>query len=120
MALVTGAAMGIGKGIALRLAYDGLDVAVNDIEANGDELDGVAGEIRAKGWRSVAVAAGVSEPDEVQSIVRRVAEELGTASLLRPERSELPRGRAFLSDRSPSAWVDGRRRPALSAGERTG
>ncbi len=42
VALVTGAARGIGKGIALRLADDGLDVVVNDIEANGDELDGVA------------------------------------------------------------------------------
>ena len=62
MALVTGAARGIGMGIALRLAYD--------------ELDGVAGEIRDKGRGTVAISADVSEPDEVQSMVRRVADEL--------------------------------------------
>ena len=39
VALVTGAARGIGRGIALRLAADGLDVALNDIGANADQLD---------------------------------------------------------------------------------
>ena len=77
VALVTGAARGIGRGIALRLADDGLDVAVNDIEANGDEFDSVAGEIRGKGRRTAAITADVSEPNEVQSMVRRVADELG-------------------------------------------
>jgi meso-butanediol dehydrogenase / (S,S)-butanediol dehydrogenase / diacetyl reductase len=42
IALVTGAARGIGRGIALRLAADGLNVAVNDIGANADQLEGVA------------------------------------------------------------------------------
>ena len=82
VALVTGAARGIGKGIALRLADDGLDVAVNDIEANGDELDGVAEEIRDKGRRTVAITADVSEPDEVQGMVRRVADELGQLDVM--------------------------------------
>jgi NAD(P)-dependent dehydrogenase (short-subunit alcohol dehydrogenase family) len=60
----------------LRLADDGLDVAVNDIEANGDELDGVAEELRGKGRRTAAITADVSEPKEVQSMVRRVADRL--------------------------------------------
>lgn len=46
IALVTGAARGIGRGIALRLASDGLDVAVNDIQDNSDQLEEVAEEIR--------------------------------------------------------------------------
>ena len=50
----------------MRLADDGLDG-----EANGDELDGVAGKIRDKGRRVVAITAGVPKPDEVQSMARR-------------------------------------------------
>jgi meso-butanediol dehydrogenase / (S,S)-butanediol dehydrogenase / diacetyl reductase len=82
VALVTGAARGIGMGIALRLADDGLDVAVNDIEANGDELDGVGEVIRGKGRHTAAITADVSEPDEVQSMVRRVADELGQLDVM--------------------------------------
>ena len=82
VALVTGAARGIGKGIALRLAADGLDVAVNDIEANSGELDGVAEEIRNAGRRAATVVADVSQPDEVEGIVGRVAEELGRLDVM--------------------------------------
>ncbi len=49
MALVTGAASGIGRGIALRLAADVLDVAVNDIGVSSDDLEGVAEEICQEG-----------------------------------------------------------------------
>ena len=62
VALVTGAARGIGRGIALRLAADGLDVALHDIGANGDQLDGVAEEIRGAGRRTATVIADVSVP----------------------------------------------------------
>jgi meso-butanediol dehydrogenase/(S,S)-butanediol dehydrogenase/diacetyl reductase len=77
VALVTGAARGIGRGIALRLAADGLDVALNDIGANADQLDGVAEEIRGAGRRTATVVADVSVPDEVENMVGRVADELG-------------------------------------------
>src|SRR5919112_4035304 len=82
IALVTGAARGIGRGIALRLAADGLDVAVNDVEANSDDLDSVAEEIRQEGRRTVAITADVSEPDEVEGMVGRVAEELGQLNVM--------------------------------------
>jgi hypothetical protein len=42
-------------GVALRLAADGLDVAVNDVEANSDDLDSVAEEIRQEGRRTVFI-----------------------------------------------------------------
>lgn len=82
VALVTGAARGIGRGIALRLAADGLDVAVNDIGANSDQLDDVAEEIRATGRRSATIIADVSQPDEVERMVASVADELGRLDVM--------------------------------------
>lgn len=82
VALVTGAARGIGRGIALRLARDGLEVAVNDIGANGDELEGVAEEIRGAGRRALALVADVSQPDEVEGMVGDVADGLGRLDVM--------------------------------------
>lgn len=82
IALVTGVARGIGRGIALRLAVDGLDVAVNDIGANADQLEGVAEEIRGTGRRAAAVVADVSDPGEVEGMVLRVADELGSLDVM--------------------------------------
>ena len=82
VALVTGAARGIGRGIALRLAADGLDVAVNDIAANAEQLEGVAEEIRGNGRRAATVVADVSDPGEVEGMVRRVADELGRLDVM--------------------------------------
>lgn len=82
VALVTGAARGIGRGIALRLAQDGLDVAVNDLESMRGELDGLAEEIRRSGRCSVAIVADVSRADEVESMVQRLASELGKLDVM--------------------------------------
>lgn len=82
VALVTGAARGIGCGIALRLATDGLDVAVNDVEANRDELDGVAKEIEQTGRRASAIVADVSVPEEVDEMVARLVDELGRLDVM--------------------------------------
>ncbi len=73
---------GIGRGIALRLAADGLDVAVNDVEANSDDLDSVAEEIREAGRRTAAVTVDVSEPEEVEAMVGRVADEIGRLNVM--------------------------------------
>jgi meso-butanediol dehydrogenase/(S,S)-butanediol dehydrogenase/diacetyl reductase len=75
VALVTGGGRGIGRGIALRLAADGLDVAVNDV--NGDAAEAVADEVRAAGRRSAAVPADVGDRDAAFAMVERVIDELG-------------------------------------------
>jgi 3-oxoacyl-[acyl-carrier protein] reductase len=73
-AVVTGGARGIGAAIARRLAADGLAVAVIDLNAEAGAQ--VAAAIRADGGRALFVAADITEPDQVENAVDRVAAEL--------------------------------------------
>lgn len=75
VALVTGAARGIGRGIALRLARDGADVALVDVTAEG--LDAVAGEIVEIGSKSTTFVADVSDRGQVFAAVDHAATALG-------------------------------------------
>jgi meso-butanediol dehydrogenase/(S,S)-butanediol dehydrogenase/diacetyl reductase len=80
--IITGAARGIGKGIALRLAHDGHDVVVNDIAANSEQLDEVSKEIQALGRRSAALIGDVSDPDSVQRLVDETVGALGSLDVM--------------------------------------
>ncbi|KAH9835357.1 uncharacterized protein C8Q71DRAFT_115825 [Rhodofomes roseus] len=82
VAIVTGAAQGIGLSIALRFADDGLDVAVNDIAPKSSKLEEVVSQIRAKGRRSLALPGDVSNEEEVKAMVARVVEELGSIDVM--------------------------------------
>ena len=75
VALVTGAGRGIGRAIALRLAAEGADVAVADINEAG--ASSVAEEVRRLGRRALAPRVDVSQSDQVQAMVDGVAAELG-------------------------------------------
>ncbi|KAJ7267192.1 hypothetical protein C8J57DRAFT_1510303 [Mycena rebaudengoi] len=70
IAVVTGA--GIGKAIALRLADDGFDVAVNDIAQNAENLAAVVDAIKSKGRASSAHIADVSVDEQVKAMVEAV------------------------------------------------
>lgn len=75
VALITGAGQGIGRAIALRLARDGADIAVVDI--NDRKTPAVADEIRALGRKATTFSADVSRRDEVYAAVEHAERELG-------------------------------------------
>lgn len=77
VALVTGGAQGIGREIALRLASDGLDVAVDDIPSKLPLLEGVVNEIKAIGRKAIALTFDVSKEGEVKAMVEQTVAELG-------------------------------------------
>lgn len=80
IAIVTGAARGIGAATALRLARDGHAVAVLDLD-EASCSDTVAAITQA-GGRAMAVGANVADSGAVQAAVARVTEELGTPTIL--------------------------------------
>jgi 3-oxoacyl-[acyl-carrier protein] reductase len=80
IAIVTGAARGIGAATALRLAADGMAVAVLDLDEAA--CAGTVKEIADAGGRALAVGADVSKSDDVKAAVERVAQELGGPTVL--------------------------------------
>ncbi|KAL1666491.1 hypothetical protein GGF50DRAFT_113197 [Schizophyllum commune] len=77
VAIVTGAAQGLGKAIALRLAKDGLAVGLNDIPSKKEALDEVAKEIVKVNGRAVVHVGDVSKQEVVQNLIDTVVGTLG-------------------------------------------
>jgi NAD(P)-dependent dehydrogenase (short-subunit alcohol dehydrogenase family) len=90
VALITGAGgqHGLGRAIAVRLAQEGADVAVNDLVEMPYDADGwkglssVVGEIESLGRRAFSVVADVSRADDVERMVERVIREFGHIDIL--------------------------------------
>ncbi|WP_018505903.1 3-oxoacyl-ACP reductase FabG [Parafrankia discariae] len=80
VAIVTGAARGIGAAIAQRLARDGLAVAVLDLEESAAKT--TVDAIAAAGGKAIAIGADVSDAAAVDAAVARVAAELGAPTVL--------------------------------------
>jgi 3-oxoacyl-[acyl-carrier protein] reductase len=81
VAVVTGGSRGIGAAIAISLADAGAAVAVNYRE-KAAEAEAVAGAIRAKGGKAMAIQADVSKTDEVARMMATVERELGPVDVL--------------------------------------
>ena len=79
-ALVTGGARGIGRAIALAMADAGADVAVTS--RNGDDAEPLAGEIRAKGRRSLALLLDVRHAKSIRVCFERLDREWGGLDIL--------------------------------------
>jgi len=82
VALVTGAARGIGREIALRLAVLGADVAVNDVPSAQAGAEQTAAKIRELGRISVVTLGSVASGDDAARMISEVEEALGGLDIL--------------------------------------
>lgn len=82
IALVTGGAQGIGESIALRLAQDGLDVAILDVKGKEEQLEGVAKKIQDTGRRALTLVGDISSEEAVIKAVEDVVAALGSLDVV--------------------------------------
>src|SRR5690606_11336952 len=80
-ALVTGGSRGIGRGICLKLAEAGADVAIN-YRSNADAAEQTAEAVRALGRRAVTVGGDVADRAECERIANGALEALGFIDIL--------------------------------------
>jgi glucose 1-dehydrogenase len=100
VALVTGAASGNGRAIALRFAEEGADLALVDLNQAG--LEETATTVRARGRRALVLVADVSRADAVAAAVASAAGELGRLDIV-VNNAGILRGTALI-DQDPAEW----------------
>jgi glucose 1-dehydrogenase len=81
VAIVTGAATGIGRAIATRFAHEGASVVVDYVGPEGTAAD-VEKEISSFGGKSVAIGADVSKPDHVQTLIDGAVKAFGKLDIV--------------------------------------
>lgn len=98
IALITGAARGIGRGIALKFAQEGAAVGVLDIDEAACRQ--VVDEIAAAGGRAVALRASVADEQQVEAAVAQLRNAFGLINVLVNNAAVMPAGR--LHETSPA------------------
>jgi glucose 1-dehydrogenase len=81
VAIVTGSATGIGKAIATAMAHEGASVVIDYVGAP-TLANGVVQAIQAAGGKAVAVAADVSNPDQVSHLIQKAVDSFGRLDIL--------------------------------------
>ncbi|WP_326568844.1 SDR family oxidoreductase [Amycolatopsis rhabdoformis] len=127
VALVTGGSRGVGRGVVLRLAREGADVAFSYVNSK-DKAEALVGELTALGVRAQAFRADAGNADEAAALVEDTVAEFGrldilvhnaavfvTGSLGAPDRDEAAHRRQFAVN--THAVVAGTRAAAAHLGE---
>jgi len=98
IALITGAARGIGRGIALKFAQEGAAVGVLDLDEAASQS--VVDEIAATGGRAIALRASVADEQQVEAAVAKLRNTFGLINVLVNNAAVMPAGR--LHETSPA------------------
>ncbi len=80
-ALVTGSSSGIGRGIAIRFAREGANVAINYSKSK-ESADNTLSEVKATGAKGIAIRADVSRTEQVDRMVSETIHEFGRLDIL--------------------------------------
>jgi 3-oxoacyl-[acyl-carrier protein] reductase len=81
IALVTGSSRGIGRAIALELAESGFSIVINN-DGNPQEGIEVVNEINKIGQHAIHIQADVSDPDQVEEMIKKILDEFGRIDIL--------------------------------------
>jgi NAD(P)-dependent dehydrogenase (short-subunit alcohol dehydrogenase family) len=98
IALVTGSARGIGRGIALRFAREGAKVGIIDLDESQCQI--AVAEIAASGGEAVALAGDISSESDVKHIVETMRQRFGSPNVLVNNAAVMPAG--ALHETSPA------------------
>ncbi len=101
VAIVTGAARGIGKATAIRLAEGGASVAMVDIDAEG--VQQTADEVKQLGVSTLAIPTDVADPAQVNTMVAQVMAQLGRLDML-VNNAYISGGYAPLPETTDEVW----------------
>lgn len=92
MAIVTGAASGIGRAIALRLAEFGADIVIADVQAQASQ---VVDQIKSLGRKALFVKTDITSNKEVEQMVKTTIDKFGKIDILVNNAGISPRGTIF-------------------------
>lgn len=81
-AIITGAAQGVGKAIALRLSIDGCQVVVSDLAAQKSLLDLLVSDITRTGHTAIAVTADISIEKDMEDLVAEAVARFGSLDIM--------------------------------------
>lgn len=96
VALITGSSRGIGKGIALRLAREGMKIVIHGLDPQ--EVETTTQEVQALGVQTIGITADFTRDEDINRIFQATLDAFGTLNLLVNNAADLRRKTIFEAD----------------------